>query len=289
MSFLDNVITEKPAIVIDIGHAYTKCGFAGENGPHTIIPSKIIQNNVTIKIHDYKAHKKSNSSNFNLKRIDIEEESLKEILNDFLFRIFFKILNSNARERKVVIVESILTDSFFRKVLADVLYKSFQVLSVLFLPSHLATLYALGLNTGLVIDCGFVDCQLLPITESVPMSGLCDFVNLGAQKIHQEIEKLIRQYAFITINNQKTKLSDLTPQLNFTEETIEDIKLRCCFVTNFERSRQIQEEIKSVDSNSLANLKFNFASDCDYNLDDKTLHLPGFVRETAFEVFFLIF
>jgi actin-related protein len=187
MSFLDNVITEKPAIVIDIGHAYTKCGFAGENGPHTIIPSKIIQNNVTIKIHDYKAHKKSNSSNFNLKSIDIEEESLKEILNDFLFRIFFKILNSNARERKVVIVESILTDSFFRKVLADVLYKSFQVLSVLFLPSHLATLYALGLNTGLVIDCGFVDCQLLPITESVPMSGLCDFVNLGAQKIHQEI------------------------------------------------------------------------------------------------------
>jgi actin-related protein 10 len=220
-----------------------------------------------------------------LKRTDIEEESLKEILIEFLYRIFFKILNSNARERKVVIVESILTDSFFRKVLAEVLFKSFQVVSVLFLPSHLASLYTLGLNTGLVIDCGFVDCQLLPITESVLMSGLCNFVNIGAKKIHQELEKLIREYAFITIKNQKTKLSDLNPQLIFTEETIEDIKLRCCFVTNLERSRKIQEEIKSVGSTSLADLKFSFAPDCDYNLDDKTLHLPGFVRETVFEVY----
>ncbi len=170
MSFLDNVIIEKPAIVIDIGHAYTKCGLAGETGPHTIIPSKITQNNVTIKIHDYKqahnTHKLNKSNNIQLSRADIEEETLKEILIEFLYRIFFKILNSNARERKVVVVESILTDSFFRKVLAEVLFKNFQVVSVLFMPSHLASLYALGLNTGLVVDCGYVDCQLLPITES---------------------------------------------------------------------------------------------------------------------------
>ena len=219
-------------------------------------------------------------------KTEIEEETLKEILIEFLYRIFYKILNSNARERKVVIVESILTSSFFRKVLAEVLFKNFQTISVLFLPSHLASLYTLGLNTGLVVDCGYIDCQILPIAESVPMAGLCSFVNLGAQKLHAEIRTLIEEHAFITTNNVKIKFSDLSPAINLSEEIIEDIKLRCCFVTTLTRSRQIYQEIKSI--SSLNDLKFQFAAQCDYNLsDDKILHLPGFIREMAFECLFV--
>ncbi|KAI2571403.1 actin related protein 10 [Homo sapiens] len=32
---------EKTAVVIDLGEAFTKCGFAGETGPRCIIPSVI--------------------------------------------------------------------------------------------------------------------------------------------------------------------------------------------------------------------------------------------------------
>ncbi len=288
MSYLDSVIIDKPAIVIDIGHAYTKCGFAGETGPHTIIPSRIYSSNKPIKIHDYNKNQiyKQSSNNINLTKTNIEEETLREILIEFLYRIFYKILNSNSRERKLVIVESILTNSFFRKILADVLFKNFQVVSILFLPSHLASLYTVGINTGLVIDCGYVDCQVLPISESVPMAGLCQFVNLGAERLHKEIENLIKEHAFLTYKNEKIKFSDLSPPLELSEETLEDIKLRCCFVTSHARSLQIQNELKSV--NNLADLKFEFAPDCDYNLsDDKTLHLPGYVRECAFEILFV--
>lgn len=147
MSYMDTIVVEKPAIIIDIGHAYTKCGFAGDYGPHSIISSKIsheIYRNQPIKIYDYKALIKylsdETSSDFSQK----ESEVLREILIEFLYRIYYKLLNTNSRERKVVIVESILTPSFFRKTLADVLFKNFQAVSVLFIPSHLASLYTLG-------------------------------------------------------------------------------------------------------------------------------------------------
>ena len=93
MSFIDTVVVEKPAIVIDIGHAYTKCGFAGENGPHSIISSKLIRDTLTnksVKIYDYKS------------LLNNDEDTLKELLIEFLYRIYYKVLNANARERKVV-------------------------------------------------------------------------------------------------------------------------------------------------------------------------------------------
>jgi hypothetical protein len=34
--------SEKAAIVLEIGHAYTKCGFAGEVSPRHIIPTKFV-------------------------------------------------------------------------------------------------------------------------------------------------------------------------------------------------------------------------------------------------------
>lgn len=293
MSFLDNVIIEKPAVVIDIGHAYTKCGFAGEAAPHTIVPTKLTRDKTkSINLHDYKSLiQPASSNNSNLSKTQIEEETLREVLIEFLYRIFYKILNANAKERKVVIVESILTNSFFRKILAEVLFKNYQTVSVLFLPSHLASLYTLGLNTGLVVDCGYVDCQILPLAESVPMTGLCNFVNLGAQRLHQDLKQLISEHAFITSNNQRIKFQEANPPINLSEEIIEDIKIRCCFVTPLARSREIKQEIKSIDTLNAQNLndfKFKFAPDCDYILSDNSvLHLPGYLREMAFEVLFV--
>lgn len=147
---MDTLANEKPAIVLDIGKAYTKCGFSGEVGPHSIIPTRStheLTKNRTIKLHEYKALMKSKSGqDKSSAELDREEtDILRELLIEFLYRVYYKTLNSNARERKVVIVESVLTSSFFRKTLADVLFKNFQAVSVMFLPSHLAALYTLGL------------------------------------------------------------------------------------------------------------------------------------------------
>ena len=278
MNYLDNIVQDKPAIILDIGHAYTKCGFAGEAAPYSIIPSKVskdIGSNKSVNIYD----------------LLNDEEYLKETIVEFLYRIYYKILNANARDRKVVVVESVLTPSVFRKVLADVLFNNFLAASVLFLPSHLASLYTLGISTGLVIDCGYSDCQIMPVSHGIPMSGLCDFVSLGADKIHSELNRLIKEHVKITLDNNKIPFSKVNPQL--TKDTIEDIKIRCCFVSNFERSRQFLTEFKSIDqlrdnNIDLSKSSFKFAPECDYNLlDNMILHIPGYLREFAFEIMFI--
>ena len=181
MSIFEQLI-EKPAIIIDIGHAYTKCGFAGEPGPFAII--------ATPRTSD-------GSSIFDLKSEDDVER--KQTLVDLIYRIYYKILNANTRERKLVVVESIFTPVTFRRVLAQILFANFQCLSVAFMPSHLSAFYTLALTRALVVDCGYIDCQIVPIAEGIPMCGLCDFANLGAKRIHEEIETLIRNYWFVFI------------------------------------------------------------------------------------------
>jgi actin-related protein 10 len=149
MSIVDTLATEKPAIIIDIGQAYTKCGFSGEVGPHSIMPTQSIHElnqNRPIKLHDFKSLLKKGDDRTVQELTKEESDILKELLIEFLYRIYYKTLNSNARERKVVIVESVLTSSFFRRTLADVLFKNFQAVSVMFMPSHLAALYTLGFD-----------------------------------------------------------------------------------------------------------------------------------------------
>ena len=213
------------------------------------------------------------------------------MLIEFLYRIYYKILNANSRERKVVVVESVLTSTQFRSTLADVLFKNFQAVSVLFIPSHLASIYTLGITTGLVLDCGYSDCQIMPIAEGVILDGLCDFVNLGGKRLHREIEKLIKKHALISIGNVKTPFAQVTPQPRLSEEILEDIKIRCCFVTTFDRSRAYNKELaeKKLEYGTCDDsLTFKFAPDINYNLDDSILlHIPGFVREMAFECLFI--
>jgi actin-related protein 10 len=250
MSILENLI-DKPAVVLDVGLAYTKCGFAGEYAPHSIIFTPI--DNQLSKTYD--------------------EILLRETLVEFIYRIYYKHLNANSRERKVVVVESVLTPNKFRQTLAEVLFKDFHVLSVSFLSSHVASLYTLGINTALIIDCGYSDCQVLPIAEGMQMTGLCDFLNLGAQRLHQHIEKLIREHAQIKVGTKVLPFKDVQPEPELNEEILEDIKIRCCFVTSFQRGRQYEQELSSklASNQSIENLEFKFISSCEYNLKNNLI------------------
>jgi actin-related protein 10 len=213
-----------------------------------------------------------------LKDVGKDEEYLRELLIDFLYRLYYKVLNVNSRERKVIVVESILAPYLFRRVLNEVLLKHFQAISVTFISSHLASLFTLGATTGLVIDCGYTDCQLMPICESFPIVGLCDFVTLGAKRIHAELKSLLIEMADVTLpNGRRTKLKENIDvvRMHLNEETLEEIKLKCCFVTSFDRSRR---ELKA---------DTKFAPDCDFILNDVTLHVPGYVREMTTEILFV--
>ncbi|XP_025775115.1 actin-related protein 10 [Puma concolor] len=108
---------EKTAVVIDLGEAFTKCGFAGETGPRCIIPSVIKKAGLPkpIKVVQY----------------NINTEELYSYLKEFIHILYFRHLLVNPRDRRVVVIESVLCPSHFRETLTRVLFKYFEKISVL--------------------------------------------------------------------------------------------------------------------------------------------------------------
>ncbi|CAF4523367.1 unnamed protein product [Rotaria sp. Silwood2] len=164
------VVSEKTVIVIDIGQAYTKCGFAGSASPRHIIPTS-----VTI---DGK------------KKSVFEHDSDLVILHDdrllkFIRSVYYKYNIGNSRGQRVVIVESLITPTRVRHLLADILLKKFEALSLAFIPSHLAATYTLGRNTALVLDVGYKEAQIIPVAEGLPLAIQFESLSYAGKAIHK--------------------------------------------------------------------------------------------------------
>uniref|UniRef100_A0A667ZMJ3 Actin related protein 10 n=1 Tax=Myripristis murdjan TaxID=586833 RepID=A0A667ZMJ3_9TELE len=226
---------EKTAVVIDLGAAYTKCGFAGETGPRFIIPSEIRKpgQQQAIKVVQY----------------NINTEELYVNLKEFIHMLYFRHLLVNPRDRRVVIIESILCPSHFRETLTKVFFKQFEVPSVLFAPSHLMSIMTLGINSALVMDCGYTETLVLPVYECTPILPAWEALPLGGKFVF---------FYFIL--------------------------LRTCFVSDLQRGFKIQEAKFNLDGTAERPAP---PPDVDYPLDgEKILHIKGSIRDSVMEILF---
>ncbi|RZF39159.1 hypothetical protein LSTR_LSTR005787 [Laodelphax striatellus] len=102
---------EKHAVVLDLGIRYTKFGFAGEDSPRCIIPTEIAdpETRQVRSIYSYK-----------------DETDLYSLLVEFIHMLHFKHLLVSPKDRRVLILESLLCPTVFRDVLAKVLFRHFE-------------------------------------------------------------------------------------------------------------------------------------------------------------------
>lgn len=66
----------------------------------------------------------------------------------FVYRLYFQHLLVNPKDRRVVLVDALLGPIQFKQVISRVLFKHFEVLSILYASSHLMPMFTLGLQTG---------------------------------------------------------------------------------------------------------------------------------------------
>ncbi|KAH3856769.1 actin-related protein 10-like isoform X2 [Dreissena polymorpha] len=259
--------SDKNVVVLDIGTAYTKCGIAGEMCPRCIVPSHL-KNEKTGKVQklwDFKT-----------------ETELYENLKDFLFNLYFRHLLMNPKDRRMVVCESLLCPAAFRETLARVLFKHFEVGSVMFSPGHLTTLLTLGTYTALVMDVGYTETLVVPVYEGIPVLKAVQALPLAGQAVHRRIREMLVADGKVKCGQQEMPVS---LKLEFlTDEVIEDIKVRCCFTTKLERAEKIHAvNIKGEDP---SNYPFP-PPDVEYPLDGGSLlYVGGKVREHACEVMF---
>lgn len=196
---------DKQAVILDIGEAYTKIGFAGESTPRHIIPSRV-RRLVGSELVETKVVK-----------YDANEDELFDILREFLHSIYFRYLLVNPKERKVVISESLLAPVKFRNTLAKVLFKYFDVVSVMFAPCHLFALFTLGVSSALVVDCGYSETLVVPIYEHTPILAAVESFQIAGHAIHGTLREELLQ----------------STGHDLKEDVIENIKVTSCFIGSY--------------------------------------------------------
>ena len=96
-----------PAVVVDLGSVFIKCGFAGEGAPRLILPSPIAEC---------------------LSEADPLSVPAWERIMATLFRtLFFRTLQIKPHEHRIVICEQYLAPSALRDGVARVLFEKFNV------------------------------------------------------------------------------------------------------------------------------------------------------------------
>lgn len=293
-SELSSQLNEKNIVVLEFGRHYTRCGFAGEPAPRSIVKSTCMR---TVTREDGQQVKQQ-AYLYQLKNTT----ELKGCLGEFIEKIYFSHLAVSPKEKKVVIVESVFCRSIFRVTLVQVLFERFNVPAILFVPDHLMALATLGHTTGLVLDIGAVEATSIAVVNGVTLLDVAQFASLGSETIDSVITDEVTRY-------NPTAKDLLTP------EVVEDIRVRTCFIAPFERgleltryklrrSKEIHTEAIRVAEENNQEISIGTMYDC-YFLPDsdekspkslnyslcghKIVDVPGNLREGACEILFEIF
>ncbi|VDP35853.1 unnamed protein product [Heligmosomoides polygyrus] len=243
----------------------TGVGYAGEFVPRAIIHSHLLDE--TIYEDADVASEGPRASRMSLAR------AVK-----FFRNIFNSYLLTMPRERRVVIVESLLTPTQFRETVCEALLGVLNVPSVLFIPSHLCATFPFNTEYALVVDVGYREALAVPIAEGVTMLSCWELSNVGAQKLEKRVEELLRVHARVEGNDGVRQINDDDWKVIKESNMVEDICVRFVFCCPIERGQAIQangadHRLPPIKSVKLA-------------LGAEFLIVPGFVREAACEVFF---
>ncbi|THD18802.1 Actin protein 10 [Fasciola hepatica] len=287
------ILGEKTAVIFDIGFAYTKCGFAGEAGPRFIFPTEVTLPN-------------GDTKHFMFLRTAQER---RKFFIEFFHHLYYKHLLVNPKDRRVVVVDSILSTSGFRGLIADVLYNHFeasdsskkvnkltlQIPSALFAPAHLLSLFTLGLSSAVVLDCGFQEAMTIPVYEGYTLLNAWQAGQLGSHAIYKNLEQLLRENAtVVNESGDALPLSSCTSgDCLLSTEVLEDIIARTAFISpasraadwrNWLDAQSDPETANKVESPKVAEDAFYYPLN---NLKgSKRLLIPSRIRELSVECLF---
>jgi actin-related protein 10 len=139
---------------------------------------------------------------------------LREIVVRFVYEIVYLHLMVKTTDRRVVVAESLVAPASFRGLLADVLFRHFGVISVLFVPAPLFTLLPVGAETGLVVDCGYSETQVVAVYDGTPLLGSFVATAAASKMVHDEIGALLVESGAVAEGTE------------IPEAVLEDIKVR---------------------------------------------------------------
>ncbi|CAG0919818.1 unnamed protein product [Notodromas monacha] len=256
------LINEKPAVILEIGQSLTRVGFAGDITP-LILPSvvKCRQSNASVPLTSFK------------NTVELLEATLQ-----FLRNLYNKYLLVNSKERAVVIIEDVLGCSKLREAVARILFDYLEVPSIAFVPGPVVAQFAVGDDALFSVDIGSTETRIIGVCSGIPFMNSWNALSVGVDAVNKRLSEELEEFATVVLPTaEEVPFRDVSFQLD--EKTVDDIRLRFCFVTPRDRAVARNNGGLTTECQGSEYI-FTHAS------ETYVLKIPGRVREGATEVLF---
>ncbi len=212
-------------IIIDIGSAYVKIGYAGETNPRFCFPCITGTEKYKAVMYDVEARniyvgddaeklRGVLKVNYPIQRgVIMDWNDYYEILN----HIFYSLLRlNNVSGHPVLYIESPYVPAETKEYIARVLYETHGAQYLIMIPSPILSCFSVGLSTGLVVESGDGTTWVTPIIDGQMNYQAIQRVNLAGMDISNSLKSLMMREG---INIASSAV----------EEIIREIKERNCY------------------------------------------------------------
>ena len=184
-------------LVIDLGNAYTKIGFSGEDLPKEIIPSLYARNKMFDKkneigafdqkmdVFGYEATEPQYETDYDLFHLtcgDHKERTSKEYL-EFLKDALENKMGLSTSEYDVIVNISPIKNEENIKAYGRLFIDELNFKGLAMINSSSLSLFATGKTTGVIVQCGECRTYTVPIYEGFPLYHALNKVRVGGRDI----------------------------------------------------------------------------------------------------------
>merc|ERR1712093_258865 len=235
-----NMTDSSKVIVCDNGTGFVKCGFAGSNFPASIFPSMVGRPIL---------RSEEKFDNVEIKDIMVGDEASKlrsmlQItypLDNGIVRnwedaehvwnyTFFEKLKVDPKDCKILLTEPPMNPLANREKMVQVMFEKYGFKAAYIAIQAVLTLYAQGLQSGVVVDSGDGVTHIVPVYDGFSLPHLTRRLDVAGRDVTRYLIKLLlmRGYAF-------NRTADFA--------TVQQIKEKLCYVSyDLELDKKLADE-----------------------------------------------
>ena len=212
-------------VVIDNGSRMMKAGFGGDDAPRAVFPSVVArQKGDLVKKYFYVGDEAWSKKGILVKNYPIERGLIVDFeeMEKIWHHTFYNELRVAPEEHTAILTESPLNLNSNREKMAEIMFETFNVPALYIAKGPVLSLYASGRYNGVVLNCGYDTCQIVPVYQGNCLLHTLKKMDFGGKQLTEYLIKLLEEMGYYSIKEDivrdiKEKLGHVV--LHFESET----------------------------------------------------------------------
>jgi actin, other eukaryote len=125
-------------------------------------------------------------------------------------------------EHPVLLADYELNTVQAREKATQIMFETFNVPSLRLAPQSQLSLYAAGMETGLVVDCGHSSTRIVPVLQGSPIQNAIQVLSLGGANIADYMMKILVEtgYCFTSNSTEREMIKDIVQKTAFVSTNL---------------------------------------------------------------------